>query len=448
MINQKKPESFGEYRLYEFISRYCTDKEEVRAEPLDLDISSEGLRYIPDIYLPTGCKALDLKPKTIIEVRTRVNPDSLQQIIRISDTFRSLFSAEGYVFLCVFMEDRLHFLSESQFPLVGRFNKDFQVISFDDLEQRAPQKPLNVITPAKDSSRAESNLNKAKKAYLTEKCSVILGAGVSIDAELPKWDELLKRLIGIAKIKKGLSLDENDYSELFWNCGSSSIIMGRLVQTLFDNDKKLFEEAVKEALYEGRKKQPGTLAKKVCQFIKTNLNNITSVITYNYDDLIEQGLKEKKVDCEPVFGFESHGTYLPVCHVHGYLSQDENSPSTIVLSEREYHDIYRRSFHWSNVEQLHAMQRSTCFFIGLSMTDPNLRRLLDIAQGEQTDDSQLREIRHFAFLEKNSTAGNLVGNKADEFREKMEEMLNSLGVVVIWFDGYNKLPGILDKLMD
>ena len=448
MTENRSSIEFAEYELYEFISSYCTEDEEVKTEPVDLRVRNNGVGavYVPDLYLPNGCKALGIIAQTIIEVKSYANTDSLQKIRFIHDYFYQQFQDRRLHFLCVFMSDVFNIIGYGNInKYFGILSEDFQVISYKDLREKAPEKALNENRET-ENERIDSNIMKAKKAYLTEKCSFILGAGVSKDAGIKAWDELLKGLIREAKTQSGLSISENDYKALFEDCGSSSIIMGRFAQTLFGDNEK-FKDAVAKVLYEGKQFKPGTLAKKVCQMIKTIQQNTVSVITYNYDDLIEQGLREKQIHCEPVSGSDSHGTFMPVYHVHGYLSQDKTIFSDIVLSEREYHDIYRRSFHWSNVEQLHAMQRSVCFFIGLSMTDPNLRRLLDIAQGELPDDS-LRDIRHFAFIEKNKAAEGLEGGKADEFRKKMEEMLKGLGVVVIWFDGYNALPPILDRIME
>ena len=445
----KQRQYFSEHQFYNFLSHYCDKNEQVILEPRNMEFTSDSIRYYPDIYLPSGCKALNLKSKTLIEVKSRLTFDTIQWLRVFSDTFRDTFEAKGYTFVCVFILDvDVPELIGTGFPkIASRFGEHFQIKTLEQLKKLVN----NNILSRQEVKEQEHNIlviNKAIAALRTENCSFVLGAGVSIDAKLPSWETLLKRIIKNAQQKKQLLLGENDYNALLKDCGSSSIILGRLACTLFDDDSDEFVKAIKQALYQGKKFNPGNLATSICKLIKYKYNkqSLTSVITYNYDDLIEEGLRREKLILAPVFGNQQPGTFIPVYHVHGYLPQEGDVPSNIVLSEREYHDIYKKAYDWSNVEQLHAMQRSVCFFIGLSMTDPNLRRLLDIANDNQSNNPSL-DISHFAFLNKAETAKGLTGKKAEEFCDKIEDMLRGLGVAVVWYKDYPDLPKLLDSMI-
>lgn len=144
---------------------------------------------------------------------------------------------------------------------------------------------------------------------------------------------------------------------------------------------------------------------------------------------------------------------LNIYHVHGYLPSKldiiDGEPN-LVFSEEDYHKVYRDAYSWSNLMQLNAFRDSTCLFIGCSLTDPNLRRLLDVAarSGENP--------RHYAFLKRDR-----IGLKSDS-KEKHEELLSlyqriddniregyfrELGLNVIWVDEYEEIPEILIGLL-
>ena len=228
--------------------------------------------------------------------------------------------------------------------------------------------------------------------------------------------------------------------------GSSSIIMGRYIRRLFKDDKRLLQKAIHYRLY--RKKTIGDIKsdtiKKICELVKENQEKVKSIITYNYDDLIEQQLANIGVTTSSVFDTHEPDHRFPVYHVHGILDQKGIKSSDIVLSEDDYHEQYRRSFMWSNVEQLHALQNNNCFFIGISMTDPNLRRLLDITRSEANGKNQ-RDFHCFAFLMKDSVAEGVKGDK-EQFLKEQRYMLENLGVRVIWYNNHNELPNLLNTL--
>lgn len=166
------------------------------------------------------------------------------------------------------------------------------------------------------------------------------------------------------------------------------------------------------------------------------------MITYNYDDLLERTLGE---DFAQPIGKDNdiERNKFPIYHVHGILPYNEKAragdtvASTAVISEDDYHKLYEKAFHWSNVEQLHALQRCTCFFIGFSMSDPNLRRMLDTTK---TNDE-----RHFVFLRRGDfSICNKFKNK--ENMRIQEQIMNKLGLNVIWFETFEELPVLLEQI--
>ena len=157
--------------------------------------------------------------------------------------------------------------------------------------------------------------------------------------------------------------------------------------------------------------------------------NVEAIITYNYDNLIEEEINKKGDKCQSIFD-KTRTNQMPVYHVHGYIAKvDGQSP--IVLGEQEYHDIYAESYNWGSVEQLHALCRTSCFFIGLSMSDPNLRRLLDISnKGGEMESS------HYVFL-----------RRVDYNIPFMEKIMEGFGVNCIWYDRHEDLPKLLDEIV-
>ena len=71
---------------------------------------------------------------------------------------------------------------------------------------------------------------------------------------------------------------------------------------------------------------------------------------------------------------------MPIYHVHGFLPKSgEVDDAILVFSEQSYHSQFIDPYSWSNIIQLTTYLSNICLFIGLSLSDPNLRRLLDIS---------------------------------------------------------------------
>lgn len=287
--------------------------------------------------------------------------------------------------------------------------------------------------------KREYILDCAKSSFRENKCSLFLGAGVSIDAGGPTWDDLLYKAIK----KNHKRFTKNDFNKLYSSCGQSPIILGRYIAP----DKKSLEQITdyiqQYVLYKGVDLKKSELIKAICEFVETD--KVESIITYNYDDLVETAIRLRgyKQAYSVVAKSRNTSNELPVYHVHGLIPQNKSEIASFpVLSEKDYHDIYRESFHWSNIEQLHALDRNSCFFIGLSMTDPNLRRLLDFSYSGNDN-----EIYHYAFLKRDILFPSDNVEKNKQHFEMIEHQLERIGVWVIWYEQYKELPQMIRKII-
>lgn len=182
---------------------------------------------------------------------------------------------------------------------------------------------------------------------------------------------------------------------------------------------------------------------------------IKSIITYNFDDLLEQKFEEKDIQYNVIAGEEDRQLFdkLNIYHVHGYLPSDSEQISNdpgLVFSEEDYHRVYQDAYSWSNLAQLNAMRENTCLFIGCSLTDPNLRRMLDVVA--RNDEKP----RHFAFMKRNKikaeTNGRNIKRDIYEVYQTIDDNIQTayyreLGLNIIWVDKYEEIPDILGSLL-
>jgi hypothetical protein len=239
-----------------------------------------------------------------------------------------------------------------------------------------------------------------KDVYQQGNISFFLGAGISKSNGIPTWNELvtamyfrymdaeswgklspypnylyaasrryIKRLeespeIIIRKIKLGWKDYQHEYDQALWN----SLYNSRQTNEVID------EYTI------------SNIPQDIAHVIKSpSRSKVKSVITYNFDDILEETLQR--------FNFNDYTTVyekntvikpgnLPVFHVHGYVpfnnNPDKNNYGNIILGEDDYNNLMNDTHNWANLIQLTTLLSSVNIMIGLSLTDRNLRRILDI----------------------------------------------------------------------
>jgi hypothetical protein len=354
----------------------------------------------------------------------------------------------------------------------------------EQLAQRLPDlalAPLRAALQAPEADwQAESRARQLqlRSTYRQRGLVLVLGAGVSIGMGLPNWDELISGLF-VSLVTRQLQgrLDEDQafaVAEAARHLGNESPLLSarylrRGIEDGNAGDPGTFQRELAVALYRRVGAAPATppllyeLA-KLCVPLRTG-PKVHSVITYNFDDMLEQVLTGDGVAHRSVWSGRQHPSELelPVFHAHGFLPRDVEGVAgldegLLAFSEEGYHQLFRDPYHWANVMQLRAFQQETCLFVGLSLTDPNLRRLLEYATAGHDDP------RHYVFMRRSSVKDvlaaappapdgpSLTPDAAEDFLKVhhtlQERVLRELGLQVVWFDGYEDMPAAVRALRD
>ncbi len=413
--------------------------------------------------------------RSLVRLRTRGDLSGLlfiySTVIDDSDQRRLeeyLSSSEATAEIHLWGPEEIAALIERHKSEIGAFLPELAIASIRaDLQRPEPDW----------EAQSAGRLERLAAIYGREGVVLALGAGVSIGMGVPNWDELVSGLF-VSLVTKQLSdsVDEDQAVELadaVRKVGNESpLLSARYLRRGFEDgnagDPRAFQQALAAALY-SRGSSGGTPSPllrelaKLCMPLRTG-PKVHSVITYNFDDLLEQVLASEGIRHRSIYSGRQHPleTELPVFHVHGFLPQDiEKSDrleeGLLAFSEEGYHQLFRDPYHWTNVVQLQAFQQHICIFAGLSLTDPNLRRLLEYAATSRD------EPRHFAFMKRTSVDDLLAASRkspdgdsavkpeaARDFlrvhHSLQERVYSELGLEVIWFDAYNKMPEAVAKL--
>lgn len=318
----------------------------------------------------------------------------------------------------------------------------------------------NPKEPDKIAENLDEVISALNKALVDHQLTLVCGAGVSFPSGIPSWNELLTSMID--NVLFGGKHHENPYDttaeELISKMPQSSIVLGKYLKLISGNN---FHSNIEHALYEhieffddGSESYADTrLMDAIAELArpKRSGKQLESIITFNFDDVIETKLRKSFISYCSIWkeGQRHSVDALPIYHVHGFLPYGESvEDPNLVFSEEAYHSQFIDPYSWSNLLQLNVFSNNVCLFIGLSLSDPNLRRILDI--------SYRRNLRrqHYIVMRRATPE-----NASDEDEEKtrlvvekantlFEQDANSLGLNVMWCSDYDEIPSILKRIAE
>jgi len=337
--------------------------------------------------------------------------------------------------------------------------------------------------------RRSAFIKELHEAYLHRGLVLYVGAGLSRSLGLPSWPELIRALsvtMMSRRAESAIDALEKLSDEQKWERLSKLQIQ---VQKGADSDRPILmmaravkddlgdrlspaiarslyrpvvrdlwrawhdEEVVRRSL--GRRPFPrvplptSDLLDAIVSLARAerDVKGVQAIVNYNFDDLLDEKLREQHVKCRTVVSGRDSippGT-LPCYHVHGVIPSRDffrkrtgvKTKGNFVFSEDEYHAEYSDPYKWSNMTQMSLLGRYTGLFVGLSLEDPNIRRLIDVTHRQYPDNL------NYTLLPRKRPLKDFGDNSQSVLKALFEEVetnsFEKIGVRVMWVDSHEPL---------
>lgn len=359
--------------------------------------------------------------------------------------------------------------------------------------------------PIETINLSEPKFNNYLRSFTNQSWILCLGAGIC-NGILPDWNELTLRLVNKTfdtiwtkeEFKKhsnsvGFSLDSwiQGCFNKFKSEGKSIEEFNKLLESCLYSD--LLELADKsnlkkelELMFESPKQVKQKKVFELCDFFEKNFGDKTllqivrslvdydeksklpsAVITFNADSLLHSLIiifnikfqtektgkyhQPKETFRKVTRTFQSWADSIPIFHLHGSISptsesteKTRDSRDSLIFLESSYNEVASSMHSWAQSTFLYSATNSKLVFIGLSMSDPNIRRWLS-----WTNQAYLRELNGV-------TEGKGISlphlwiktkSKTDEVQTFLDVSLRHMGVKIGLIEGYDKIEETLKKIM-
>ena len=331
-------------------------------------------------------------------------------------------------------------------------------------------------------------------AWKEKQLVLFLGAGVSIPYGVPSWKNLVLELLfeqaGHTKrlgqmwphYRRALASWMTDYFEY------NPLVLARMVERYYKKrsqkkgaknpvtDDQVFLNQLRTQLYANSKTPAGTRTslQAIAELVEKSRGNVRCVVTFNFDALLEEELEQRNVRPVPIVsGDRQTSGGFRVIHPHGFVPrQGEIDRSRLVFTEDDYHKLTDTVFHWGLSEIVSELRHSTVLFIGLSMSDPSLRRLLDATRNSKIPPHWQLQQKHRVRDQEQADAkieiekralrwGKILGYDEQKKEKQLSAALNqaleqadsydralfqTMGVKTIWLNSFDDIPTLLDMI--
>ena len=260
---------------------------------------------------------------------------------------------------------------------------------------------------------------------------LVMGAGINKDYGAKDWMELLNSLN--LKFYAGETTSKEEVKHYI---GEEVLTSPSLMQQKGFN---IYKELAHE-LYEFEEAKsfndPDSTLYRCVDFLQAHPG--TSVITYNYDTNLEYVLRKRDLLYSTIYddnSFTVKNAIATIYHVHGLLPygkyDQEKFTDSLIFNESDYYYLYNNPYSWNIAKQLHDFKFNVCFFIGISLTDPDMKRLLELGQ------NYLKY--NFIFMKRQKGYSPSVFNIISSY-------FFTFDLIVIWVNEYEEIGDWLKRL--
>jgi NAD-dependent SIR2 family protein deacetylase len=319
------------------------------------------------------------------------------------------------------------------------------------------------VSPLKQNHAILSNvarevLREVREQHRTGRLGFLVGAGLSVPIGLPGWaafnESLLENAIG--RHAPGGAAHARALSRAYLDLlQGQSLAAVDLVRQRVGAD---FHVVLRGALYEReqlRKFQPTEVHYALAKLALDSQPPYPCLHTTNYDDLLELTIANMLGGKRPraVHAGRRSTTDGPrVVHLHGYFPYDAPSAAEekrlaahLVASDLDYHRLSNEHAAWTNRELMTLLDARSVLIVGMSLTDPNVRRLLAYLSEHKksTDDAH----DHFVILQQRPPLGDADHQRASEMLEDDEyKFWHGQGVKILRLASWDGLNYLLRRI--
>ena len=239
----------------------------------------------------------------------------------------------------------------------------------------------------------------------------LVGAGLSIPRGLPSWPTLVDRLIlawrqwDRSDAARRLSAD--NYVRFVRRTFQGDLaVVSYLRQRLQAIDRLSFGQLLYSALYypfgAAFTPEPSDLHRHLVALVAAHPARLW---TTNYDDLLEEAARALALPVatrDPARRQVGRG--LAVAHLHGFLAppdraaghpEPHEAATILTMAEDDFHAVTRDIVGWTNREFTALFDERRVLILGMSLDDPNVRRVLVAGPARPPGEAPPR---HFALL--------------------------------------------------